>query len=147
MIFLAGCSSAVVTPTAPSKKEDISSYAHKGSASIHGQAFLKTKNGDVKSAAGNDIVLIPATPHSDEAVGFLDEGARVIAKINPDWRTYSRITHADRSGYFEFSELPAGDYYLECGIYWQVGNARTGSVVRKRVSLNKNQALKVVLSE
>lgn len=147
MLFVGGCSSTAVAPTAPSKKDDVSSYAQKGSASIHGQAFLKTKDGAVKSAAGNDVVLIPAILHTDETVGFLDVGTHAIAKISPNLRSYSRITHANGSGYFEFSELPAGDYYLECGIYWQAGDSRTGAVVRKKISLSKNQTLKVVLSE
>lgn len=35
-----------------------------GTATIIGQAFLKTRGGDVKTAAGNEILLNPVTSYS-----------------------------------------------------------------------------------
>lgn len=146
-LILVGCSSASVKPVEPARNDDISSYLLKGDASVRGQAFYKVKKGDIKSAAGNDVVLVPAAMYSGEGIGFLDVSNHVIAKVSPNLRPYARITHANSNGHFEFKALPAGDYYLECGIYWNAGDSRTGTIVKKKVSLNKSQSLTVVLSE
>jgi hypothetical protein len=44
------------------------SYLAQGTAAIAGQAFLVTRGGDSKKAAGNSIVLDPMTPFTTEVV-------------------------------------------------------------------------------
>ena len=146
LLLIGGCAPAIVKPVTPFNDADFAAYTKKGSASVHGQAFMKTNGGDVKYGAGNNVLLIPATRYSEEALTILDEGGYVIIKIDPEWNKYTKTTQADATGNFEFSDLPAGDYFLECAITWSTGESRTGGLLRKKITLANSQSLKIILN-
>ena len=55
------------TPLSYSEAE-YAPFIGRGTASLRGQAFLKTKGGDVKKGAGNEIYLMPATDFGRQRV-------------------------------------------------------------------------------
>jgi hypothetical protein len=50
----------------PFNEDEYLPYAGDGDATITGQAFLKTRGGDVKYGAGNTIFMNPVTSYSTE---------------------------------------------------------------------------------
>src|SRR5690606_1236593 len=127
MLALSGC----VTTQTPVKDvamqnqfsaADLEPYAHAGTASIIGQAFLTTRGGDVKVGAGREVVLLPATVFVKEAMTHIDRGYRPAAyqAARAEIHKVARTTIADAEGRFEFVGVPAGDYILQTEITWQV---------------------------
>jgi len=97
---------------------DFALWSGPGPSNLHGQAFLKTVGGDVKTCAGEDVLLLPATPYIDELLA--KETAGVTAK--PDSRAVSLIrrTICDAQGNFSFSRLPAQRWYVLTKVTWGV---------------------------
>jgi hypothetical protein len=48
------------------REDDFASFENPGNASLRGQAFMKTRGGDVKLGAGSTVILIPTTPYTTE---------------------------------------------------------------------------------
>ncbi len=65
--------------------------------------------------------------------------------------SYIKKITADAIGNFEFSDIPAGEYYIECSIFWEVadqyGMIQTGARARKQVKVANGEKLKVILTE
>jgi len=124
---------------------DYAPYDKPAGASISGQAFLKTRGGDVKFGAGNYVTLDPVTPYFTE--WFEHTALRGTLKADPDSRThpYHRETRADGEGRFTFENLPAGDYYIACSIRWLAGDSNTGGVAHAKVHVDAGQYLKNVI--
>ena len=60
-------------------------------------------------------------------------GGELLGPIDPRLAAYRRTTVADGNGNFEFKQLPPGEYYVSCGIYWEyldAGYAASGYAVR-----------------
>jgi len=129
---------------------EYAAYDKPGTATLSGQAFLKTRGGTVKYGAGDWVMLIPATNYTKEIfeecvlkdqtlVGDLDERAV----------KYHRRVRGDGEGRFKFEDLPAGAYYVLCEIYWDYDagsyTSRTGSTAYAEVSLKNGQRLENVI--
>lgn len=122
-----------------------------GTAIIKGQAFLKTKGGDVKLAAGNQIELNPVTSYSNQWYNIVylnDEQLK-----DPDARVFDYIykTQADAGGNFKFTKIPSGKYYLTTSIIWQIPSniydpQYSGGLVSKKITVNDNDSLDVILT-
>lgn len=76
-VLLSGCvAPSVVSP----KKADLPAFPQSeyasikvdGSETLSGQAFLTTMGGDVKVAAGQDIMLMPKTSYTDAIYNLSD---------------------------------------------------------------------------
>ncbi len=93
-------------------------FAGVGPANLHGQAFLKTVGGDVKTCAGEDVALMPATPYFDEMIENVNNGI----DIHLDQRAVSllRRTICDAQGNFSFSGLPTQKWYVLTKVTWGV---------------------------
>ena len=124
---------------------EYAAYDEPAGASITGQAFLKTRGGDVKYGAGNYVALDPVTPYSTE--WFEHTVMKGVVKPDPDSRThaYHREVMADGEGRFTFENLPAGDYYVYCNIRWLAGESNTGGVARAKVHVEAGQHIKNVI--
>jgi hypothetical protein len=87
-------------------------------ATIEGQAFLKTRGGDVKYGAGNDVLLFPYSAQS------FDFYRRAVAgedppRLDPALSALSRAMKAGGDGSFRFDNLPAGSYLLLTSVTWE----------------------------
>lgn len=116
-------------------------YDQPGTGSISGQAFLRTRSGDVKHAAGE---LVTAEPATDEAVRVAQATDR-----RPPWKeieSYRRSTTADAEGRFRFDNLPPGRWLLMSQVYWEVPTGsryapteRTGGVAMAVIDLAEGE--------
>ena len=124
----------------------------KGSATIRGQAFIKTKGGDLKFAGGKEVLLNPVTSYSLQWW----ETAYLNNKLmeDPDSKIYDYIKKqiADGSGKFEFNKVPAGEYIIATKVTWQTSPGDSGSMVRqgghvaKRIVVKDGDEIDVVLT-
>ena len=141
---------AAETPKASFNDEEFAAYVGSGSSTISGQALLKTKGGDTKFAAGNEVLLCPVTPYSTEY--YEKQIVRDQRLQPPDERIlrHFRKTVADGRGEFVFKDLPAGDYFLGCKITWQIegknGLETTGGIAYGKVKVGPGETAKVVLT-
>jgi hypothetical protein len=115
-------SSCILTDAAamqtPFAVGDLTPWLGQGPASLHGQAFLKTVGGDVKTCAGARVLLLPATPYVDELLAKAKAGISV--QTEPRLIAYSRSTICDAQGNFSFAALPAQRWYVLTSVTWGV---------------------------
>jgi hypothetical protein len=148
-LFFFGCVIPLKQHLVSFNENDFIPYLSKGNSKIIGQAFLKTRGGDVKYGAGNEIVLVPFTPYTEERYNNI-----VINNIRmeqPDNRyfKYRRTTRADGQGNFEFTDIPSGEYILICNIYWEVGgrySQTTGGIAHAKIFINPGETMKTILT-
>jgi hypothetical protein len=115
-------SSCVLTDAAamhaPFVVGDFAPWAGSGPSSLHGQAFLKTVGGNVKTCAGARVLLLPATPYVDELLAKKNAGISVDADSR--LKSYTRVTICDAQGNFSFAGLPAQRWYVATSVTWGV---------------------------
>ena len=137
IFFLCGC--------AHTGQESVP-YNREGTASIYGQALLKTRDGDIKYGAGEAVNLLPITQHSEENWKAALEGSPIKKQQNPGiW-----ITTSDSEGRFEFRKIPAGEYFIDVPISWKTQyslSGTTGTLVSKKVKVAEGESLKVLLTK
>ena len=119
LVIASGCvQQPKLPPAAPFDETEYLKYEGNGSSTITGQAFMKTRAGDVKYGAGDPVFLNPVTSHS---TAWWDRAVlqnRRVGLQDPRADKYTRTAIADGEGRFTFANLPAGDYYITCPISW-----------------------------
>ena len=124
-------------------------YRAPGKCKLIGQAFLKTRGGDVKVAAGEIVGLLPGTAYLKEVRALRDKGIEPIGQtreVAAEIEKAIRKTVADGQGNFEFTDLPAGNYLLEVNIQWLAGSFMTGGLVTKTVTVSEGGNARVMLT-
>jgi len=123
-----------------------------GSAVVKGQAFLKTRGGDVKVAAGNEVILNPVTSYSNE---WYEKGYVLqMNLVEPDPRlwNYMKKTVADGSGRFVFKDVPPGEYYVTTVITWEAATGYQGALqvqggtVTNKITVNDGDEIDVIVT-
>jgi hypothetical protein len=103
-------------------------YEKAGTGVLVGQAFLKTRGGEVRYGAGNPVFLNPVTTFSTEwYTRHIVGGERLEETKDPIAVRNSRQTTADGNGNLRFEGLPAGDYCVACPIVWELPSGISGS--------------------
>ena len=145
---------ACVKPVAlksPFKEPDFSA-ATEGTATISGQAFLRTQGGDVKYGAGYVVKFFPATPYFEEwfdnhVVLGLPIAPDDITKIDNLYINYGATTTADSAGNFGPIKVTPGKYLIWCHISWLVTQyQRSGGYAYAKVTVNDGQNVRVVVT-
>ena len=152
MVFLSGC----VTAPPPAKRQtafiesEFAPYAGIGNSTVTGQAFLKTRSGEVRFGAGCEVVIVPVTSYTTEITDRAVLGRERLEAPDPRYSAYRRTTIADGNGNFEFRGIQAGSYYLSCVIRWeyatQYGPAGTGGTAFGKVTVAPGETTKVILT-
>lgn len=88
-----------------------------GAEKLTGQAFLKTMGGDVKVAAGSQVVLMPKTSYTDFQFATCMGPVR-CNKEDMRAAKYEKVTIADAQGKFEFDNIAPGEYYVQTSVTW-----------------------------
>lgn len=123
-----------------------------GTAIVNGQAFMKTRGGDVKLAAGNEVFLNPVTSYSTEwyeksylpNIGMVRADSRIL--------NYVTTTVADGEGRFTFKNVPAGEYFVTSNVNWEAATGyqgalrQQGGVVTKRITVKDGEELDIVVT-
>jgi hypothetical protein len=118
-------------------------------ASVSGQAFMKTRGGEVRYAAGNVVFLEPSTPHSQDI-------ARALAMRKPSRpedprvREFQKSTIADGEGRFRFTALLPGEYLVKTYLVWEYHNrfdvSVTGGWIYNQVTVHDGENAAVVVT-
>lgn len=128
------------------------SLARSGTAIVKGQAFLKTRGGDVKVAAGNEIILNPVTSYSNEWYEKAHVQGTIL--VEPDSRLLNYVlrTVADGNGMFTFKNVPAGQYFVTTSVTWEAATGYQGALqmqggtVTKRITVNDSDEIEVIVT-
>lgn len=120
-----GCSSTVNQSVA-FHAEDFRRYDSPGTSTIHGHAFVHTRDGLKHNAAGLKVYLVPLNAYTDERAKISLKGDEP-APADPGLEKYIRTEVADISGLYEFRGLPAGDYLVYCRVAWDRFNFKRQS--------------------
>lgn len=152
-LALASCAVPQQERVAKYDSAEYARYAGNGSSRITGQAFAKTVGGDVKYAAGNTVWLYPVTSMTTEWYQTAIKGGKPMKTGDQRMMQHSRSTVADGSGNFEFSGLPAGDYYVVTQVTWGVPTGmqffpieQTGSALHAKVHVSDGESKRVILT-
>lgn len=135
---------------------EVSWFDRYGGNSIKGSALIRQVGGGVVTCAGNEVNLIPSSTYADErmfaiygsnSAGYSEYGDLLIEDV-PDtqYLVKSKETYCDAQGFFKFSNLPDGSYYVVTSIVWHVGSDRQGGALMQAVHLYGGQEVEVVLS-
>jgi hypothetical protein len=123
-----------------------------GDATVKGQAFLKTRGGEVKVAAGNEVILNPVTSYSKE--WYEKSYLTGIPMTQPDSHLGNYVVKqvADGSGRFIFKNVPAGEYFVTTVITWEAATGYQGALqvqggaVTKRIVVGNGDDLDVIIT-
>lgn len=128
-------SACATTPDVPFSNADFASYHGNGPARIEGQAFLKTQGGDVKTCAGEQVLLAPATAYDEAVVSRFAFSLSVALMWAGPAAHHWRKSICDSRGNFNFSGVPRGEWFVITQVRWAVrstnidpGNLNKGEV-------------------
>ena len=91
-----------------------------GTASITGQAFLKTRGGGVRTCAGERVVLLPYNSYTAEIYAAVRRGAVMPQTVDPRIQQFTRTGICSAQGDFAFSGLPGGRWLIISKVTWEV---------------------------
>ena len=124
-----------------------------GTSTVKGQAFLKTRAGDVKTAAGNQVLLNPVTSYSIDWYKNSYLTNRRLENPDPRLAAYVPIQIADGSGRFTFKNVPAGEYFVTTSVTWEAptgyqGGLQTqGGLVSKRIKVLAGEEVEIIITK
>lgn len=152
-LTMSGCATTIKRPAFPVSEYE--GLQKTGTNTITGQAFLKTRSGEVKFAAGNEITLNPVTSYSEQWYSTLatvqNDPFKKLEASDPRIEAYIKTTIADGSGRFKFSDVPDGAYFVTTKITWEVASGAiptvTGGVVTKRVQVKDGQSIDIIVTQ
>lgn len=144
-----GCAQKQMVSYPPFPAGEYAKLERTGTSTVTGQAFLRTQGGDIKTGAGNEIQLIPATTYS--AVFYNAYKTQSPASDpDPQVKQYTFRTQADASGGFEFKNIPKGRYYLVGNVIWMApgpyGLSKQGGLIIKEVNVSEGAQAKIMLT-
>jgi hypothetical protein len=146
------------TPAAPSplafpfNPAEVTWAQGQGTAIVEGQAFLKTRGGDVKYGAGNLVQLIPVTKQSSSWYSRRMVTDGLVTDMDPSLRALIRTTTSGGDGRFKFENLPAGPYFVVTTVTWETASGYAGAMetqggyVGAQVQAERDKTANLILS-
>lgn len=157
---LAGCA----TPAAPTKTissfnaEDAKRLLEKGNNTVRGSALARQQGGAVVTCAGGDVYLVPATAYATERVTALMGspaggynpifgGRKLVFENEPaEYRALLVKTVCDAQGFFRFTNVADGSFYVTTTVNWVVQSIPQGGALTQRVAVAGGETKEIVLS-
>jgi len=156
LVLAVGCapSSADLTPLLAAGQADSAEYAPfvgDSSLELRGQAFLTTRAGEVKLAAGQLVTLDPVTTYSRRWFRGLgvDLARFAVPPPDPRFANARRTRNADTEGKFHFTRLRPGAYLVRSSVIWLAAapdSGQEGGVVAAVVTVREGNDESVILS-
>jgi hypothetical protein len=157
---LAGCASTTPSPPPkpatmflPFSEADFAAWGGSGNADIRGQALLTTLGGDVKTCAGESVVLIPDNSYGrDFFETLLANKGQLPSNMDPRLDAYMRAGKCDGQGVFLFRNVKPNRWLIFTRVIWFApsfsasagyGLSEQGGVLKKSIvaSLGENQVI------
>ena len=131
-ILATACTMPVAAPPAPIvafNPSEVTWAQGSGTATIEGQAFMKTRGGDVKYGAGNQVLLMPYSAQSFDwyRARLATQDDDRVPRMDPALQALVRTTVAGGDGRFKFENLPAGSYLVVTSVMWETGASYAGT--------------------
>jgi len=151
-LLLAACTAPTHQVQTPFRPADFEWSQGKGSAGISGQAFLKTRGGDVKTCAGNTVALVPENSYTLELLTAAKAGKNSQASWDYRYQHFRRTTICDAQGRFAFRDLPAGHWLLGTTVMWEAPSTSyltnmQGGGLSQSVTLREGEAKDIILTD
>ena len=151
LLIMVGCVPPAPSPVrTPLDMAELAPYRAPGTAVLSGQAFLKTRGGDVKYGAGCQVQVVPITSYQRERIQRKTMGNERLEEQDPRIEAFTKKTIADGSGNFEVKGLAAGQWVVYCSITWEVPGRyypeRTGGVAFAVVTLGEGESRRVIVT-
>jgi hypothetical protein len=106
--------------TAPFVESEYAPYRVAGTSGFEGEAFARTRAGNVVNAAGLPVRLHPATSIGREWFEISADYCTVAGQWDGRATEFTREVVAGADGHFRFEGLPPGDYYIVSVVTWEV---------------------------
>ena len=173
---LTGClapTQTMLTTTYSFDRDTAEKQMRPGNNTIKGSALLRQRGGGIVTCAGGQVALYPYSRYAQERmqVLYLDEngGNNPFVLTNPMMGKYSQVsfmrgistpaeddyielrreTQCNAQGFFSFSNLADGDYYIVTVIEWVAPNANQapqGGYIMKKVHVEGGETKEVVIN-
>lgn len=128
----------------PFSDEDFAAFRGDGQATLEGEAFVKTENGEVRNCSGETVFLAPDTPFDFEVItAFLFHLDLALKRAGPAAQ-YWRESSCDSQGKFNFDDVPVGNWIVITAVRWGnsgrvIGGTRQGGQLAKKISLRSGK--------
>ncbi len=133
------------------KHDDFKWSKAEGKGTITGQAFLRTRGGEVKTCAGSEVILVPDNAYTRESRTAALSGNYSSVRWDPNYYDYRRKSICDAQGRFTFRSLPAGKWGVATAVVWEAPSGQgllpQGGSLAQYVSLAEGQTAEIVLTE
>lgn len=162
LISLIGCVSNQEEPPVKLKKtflvNEVEFVKAVGNSTVEGSAFIKLEDGSLKGCSGFHVELLPASQYANERIYWNyknNERGQILMsqkppKFEPDVKEYHDYvikTECDNNNTFEFSHVPAGDYYVIAFIIWGDKPDFHGGAVMQKLSVADSSTYNVKLEQ
>ena len=139
---------AAPAPLVPFNAQEVAWVNTPGTATVEGQAFMKTRGGDVKYGAGEDVWLIPNSAHSFDWYSRLTSryGDSQVKKMDPQLAALVRKTVAGGDGRFRFESVPAGPYLILTSVTWLAGRSQQGGFVGTTAQAENGKTVNIIVT-
>jgi hypothetical protein len=142
---IGGCVSKYTMKTAPDFNAE-AFHATLGTGEISGEAFVRTVDGDVKTAAGLPVRAIPVTEYTTELYNNVYLQNRELANP-PESKIPAVVVTANSRGEFTIKGLAPGKYYVVSHISWQyMANSYTGAYALAEAVVENGKTTKVIVT-
>ena len=142
-------------PTSQYDNEKAAMFMAEGPNTIRGNAFLKTRGGEVRTCAGNPVLLLPDVQYNRSVLQQSHpSGSRSARQPSVDlgaatsvFTQYGRKTTCDSNGEFIFDNVAEGDFIILSRVVWEVpGSGYQGGEMVDYVSTRNKSNQKVIIT-
>ena len=154
---LSGCVVQEISLHSQYNPSEVSWHKASGTGQIKGSALIRQNGGGVVTCAGNEVSATPSSSYARERMtgiyGNQSKGYRPIVQqykfdqpIDQNYLIDSFTTTCDAQGYFTFTNLADGQYFVTTSVVWRVGYGTQGGFLMHRVTIEDGNLVEVVLS-
>ncbi|MGD8294692.1 MAG: hypothetical protein PVF37_23470 [Desulfobacterales bacterium] len=152
IMFISCVQQKSYTIKTPFRPEDWKLGLEAGNCRLEGKATLKTNDGEIKTCAGEEVILMPYNSYTEELYKVGKQGGfSEASNFDQSIKSYLMITTCDIDGNFEFDNLPSGKWLIYTQVVWQIpgrdGTGVQGGDMIKIFQTIENNTQKVYLSE
>lgn len=159
--LLTGCATTkIITLTSSFDSSLAKKMLEQGENTIKGSALIRQQGGTAVTCAGCEVSLIPATEYAREGMRALYDnelkgynsigfGSKQIQfdSTDPEYLQLTKKTIGDTQGYFSFSNIPDGNYFVITSITWKVNDYfYEGGNLMQYVTVSGGETKEIVLA-